>query len=93
MTNWVPLEASPELFTRWCAQLGLDASKYSFHDVYGVDPDLLAIVPQPVQAVLLLFPLTPAAETRRKAEDAHAGADSLGNMLWFKQTVRGSLDG
>lgn len=27
-------------------------------DVYGTDPDLLATVPQPVLAVILLFPVT-----------------------------------
>lgn len=86
---WVPLEANPELFAHWCATLGLDTSKYTFHDVLGTDDELLAMVPQPAHAVLFLFPITPAVEARRNAEDASAPAPSdTQDVLWFKQTVR-----
>ena len=87
-TKWVPLEANPELFTSWCSSMGMDTSKFAFHDIYGTDPDLLAMVPQPVAAVLLLFPVTESVEKLRSAEAASATyAPSSSDTLWFKQTI------
>ena len=87
-TKWVPLESNPELFTSWCSSLGMDTSKFAFHDIFGTDPDLLAMVPQPVAAVLLLFPITPSMEQLRTTENASASsASSTSDILWFKQTI------
>lgn len=86
-TKWVPLESNPELFTSWCSSMGLDTSSYAFHDIYGTDPDLLGMVPQPVSAVLLLFPITPAMEKVRQTENTASSSNSPSDILWFKQTI------
>jgi ubiquitin carboxyl-terminal hydrolase L3 len=58
MTNsWLPLEANPELLTEYSRTLGLPAD-VRFHDVLSVDAWALEMVPNPIQAFLLLFPLS-----------------------------------
>ena len=35
--RWIPLESNPEVLNDFTSKLGLDTSKYSFTDVYGLD--------------------------------------------------------
>lgn len=68
--------------------MGMDTAKFAFHDIYGTDPDLLAMVPQPVAAVLLLFPITESMERLRQEENNAANSgDTSSDILWFKQTI------
>lgn len=71
--------------------LGL-SSYLAFHDVYSIDDaDLLAFVPRPVLALLLVFPVSETYERFREAEDAtrskYEGSGEEEEVVWFKQTI------
>ncbi|KAF7526368.1 hypothetical protein G7054_g10789 [Neopestalotiopsis clavispora] len=80
------------------AKLGLGAGELSFYDVYSLDePELMAHIPRPVLALLVIIPLTPAWDNLpvlvrdRRAEDADKGEyEGVGPdepVIWFKQTI------
>lgn len=82
----IPLESNPEIFNSLAHKIGL-SPVLQFHDVYSItEPELLAFLPQPVMALVMLFPLTSSYEEYRKLEDAKAKNDSNG-AVWFKQTI------
>jgi ubiquitin carboxyl-terminal hydrolase L3 len=73
------------------SKLGL-SSELEFYDVYSLDdPELLAHIPRPALALLVIIPLTPAWDRSRKAEDAdkepYAGFGPDEPVIWFKQTI------
>ena len=72
-------------------QLGLSKS-VGFHDVYSIDdPELLAFVPRPVYALLLVFPVSETYEKFRAQEDEgkpeYNGSGTDEEVMWFKQTI------
>lgn len=73
-------------------KLGLSPS-LAFHDVYSLeDPSLLAFVPRPVYALLLVFPVSTTYEASREAEDSevsnYSGSGPKEEVIWFRQTIR-----
>ncbi len=54
--EWIPLESNPDVMNSYLRELGL-SSGYAICDVFGTDPDLLMMVPQPVLGLILLFPI------------------------------------
>ncbi|KAL9104048.1 MAG: hypothetical protein Q9163_000945 [Psora crenata] len=72
-------------------KLGLSAG-LAWHDVYSLDdPFLLAFVPRPAHALLLVFPVSKAYVAARRDEDKslpdYTGSGSDEEVLWFKQTI------
>ncbi|CAL7935331.1 unnamed protein product [Xylocopa violacea] len=91
MTSWIPLESNPEVMTKFLHKLGVPKD-WSIVDVYGLEPDLLALVPKPVLAVILLYPLSKKGdnsledkEESDKGEDANTTKDP--DVFHMKQYI------
>lgn len=89
---FIPLEANPVLMTNLLHKLGLSQA-LQIHDVYSLsDPEMLAFVPRPALALLLVFPVSATYESHRLAEDAlledYKGKGEAEPVIWFKQTIK-----
>ncbi|EEY16264.1 ubiquitin carboxyl-terminal hydrolase YUH1 [Verticillium alfalfae VaMs.102] len=90
-TNCEMTENNPDVMNQLAATLGL-SSDLEFYDVYSLDdPELLAHIPRPALALLVIIPLTPAWDQSRQAEDAdkedYTGSGPDEPVIWFKQTI------
>lgn len=90
--KWLPLESNPAVLNEFAEKIGMTDASYRFTDVFGLDPELLQMVPQPVLALLLLFPLTREAEQAKDAEEAAAAAaggrePGPADMYFMRQTI------
>ncbi|KAL4557994.1 hypothetical protein LXL04_036190 [Taraxacum kok-saghyz] len=84
--RWLPLEANPDVMNQFLWRLGVVPGEAECSDVYGLDEELLAMVPQPVLAVLFLYPITPQSEEERlKQNDIKQGPSD--GVYFMRQTV------
>uniref|UniRef100_A0A8C4PXM2 Ubiquitin carboxyl-terminal hydrolase n=1 Tax=Eptatretus burgeri TaxID=7764 RepID=A0A8C4PXM2_EPTBU len=70
-------------------QLGV-GTRWQFGDVLGLEPELLLMVPRPVVAALLLFPVSEKYETYRQEEEERLEADGYSppkHLYFVKQTI------
>ncbi|KAK8520804.1 hypothetical protein V6N13_076941 [Hibiscus sabdariffa] len=84
--RWLPLEANPDVMNQFLWGLGLLVDEAECCDVYGLEEELLAMVPQPVLAVLFLFPITSQTEEERLQQDKEK-RDVSSKVYFMKQTV------
>ncbi|KAH6614205.1 hypothetical protein C7974DRAFT_72794 [Boeremia exigua] len=89
--RFIPLENNPDVMSSLVHKLGL-STKLAFHDVFSIDePELLAFVPRPAHALLLVFPVSETYEKFRREEDKdkpeYAGHGDSEEVVWYKQTI------
>jgi len=93
--KWFPLESNPELINEYIQKLGFDTSLYEFCDVYSTEDWALAMIPRPVAAVLLLYPLTDKI-TKQPTKDGDSGniaTDAMQDQVWFMHQRIGNACG
>ncbi|KAJ0644588.1 putative ubiquitinyl hydrolase 1 [Helianthus annuus] len=84
--RWLPLEANPDVMNQFLWGLGLPPGEAECNDVYGLDEELLEMVPKPVLAVLFLYPFTPESEQERLQKDCNK-QDPCDGVYFMRQTV------
>ncbi|CAB4436423.1 unnamed protein product [Rhizophagus irregularis] len=88
-SKWLPLESNPQVMNDYVYKLGV-SKDWAYTDVLGLDDELLLMVPQPVKAVILLFPITENYEKDRKEEAKKIqenGQEVSSNVVFFRQTI------
>ncbi|KAF2711857.1 ubiquitin C-terminal hydrolase L3, partial [Pleomassaria siparia CBS 279.74] len=89
--HFIPLESNPEVFTELIHALGVSPDLV-FQDVYSMDdPDLLAFIPRPIYALVLVFPCPKEYEEKVEKEEANVkpydGAGEDEKVVYWKQTI------
>ncbi|KAJ5112075.1 hypothetical protein N7532_000120 [Penicillium argentinense] len=87
--TFIPLENNPDVLAHLCENLGV-VPGLSFHDVLSVSPDMLAWVPRPIHALVLLAdrPIYNAARSHvEQMIPVYHGSGPDEPVIWMKQTI------
>jgi ubiquitin carboxyl-terminal hydrolase L3 len=81
--RWFPLESNPSVMNYYIQKLGFGTAAYEMVDVYATEDWALEMIPQPVAAVVMLYPLT---EKQTSFVDKTPGKDAP-NVWFIKQRI------
>jgi len=93
--SWITLECNPEVMEKLLHKLGVP-NKWGLVDVYGLDPELLAILPKPVLAIILLYPVNLNTETFKselESKERESGAinDKVYHLMQYVPNACGTI--
>ncbi|KAF4320562.1 hypothetical protein BBO99_00005512 [Phytophthora kernoviae] len=88
--RWFPLESNPDVMNNYVEKMGFPTDQFSFCDVLSTEEWALGMVPSPVVAVIMLFPIKPHTEEAAKQEAVRIereGQTVSPNVYYMRQTV------
>jgi len=88
--RWAALESNPEVLTRFCHLMGVKEG-WEVVDVWGLDPELLALVPQPVVSLVLLFPTKNSDGTKARQFNV-VEKQEIDDKVYYLRQLEGHLD-
>jgi len=93
--NWLPLESNPEVINNFIRDLGFDISKYCFHEMLSVEPWAQEMIPQPVQAVVFLYPINDKQEdfANKEEQEIKTKGQTVSSNLFFMKQYAGNACG
>lgn len=86
MARWLPIESNPEVMNKFLHEAGL-SKKWAIADVFGLDPELLAMLEQPVLSLLLLFPINEKYNDMLKKKEPQVVSSPPKDLYYMKQTI------
>lgn len=89
---WIPLESNPDVLNKYVSSLGIK-TELRFQDVYGLDAELLAMIPPPVKALILLFPITNEYEAYIKKINDSQDFSKISDKVYFMVQTIGNACG
>lgn len=78
------------LTAQWMQLMGVDTDCVEFVDIFGLDEELLAMVPQPVHAIILLYPVGKGMDEKRRElfpPNYATGAARTRGVWYLPQTI------